>query len=308
MYVGVRRYRPGLGSPQGVFVVGRRDAATGVAASSALSRSGEPNPHCHTGPTVPVDHVLDILSRLSVDAEPELVATRLCELCAEATGMSGAAIMMMSLDRPQVSIGTTNSVSELIEELQYTLGEGPCVDAYEQGAPVLEPDLAEPLVARWTAFSPVAVKAGVRAIFGFPLSVGDLPIGALNLYRDRPGELTANQHADALLLASVAARAIISIEADAAARFVQCRAPGRHELPVRRPPGGRDGLGTARGQRGRCTRPAPGPCLRRQSRHPGARRRRRRAKVSVRRSGRRSMRRTRGRLSTPRRLRAYDHA
>jgi GAF domain-containing protein len=164
---------------------------------------------------VPADHVFEILSRLSVDAEPELVATRLCELCAEATGMSGAALMMVSLDRPQVSIGTTNSVSELIEELQYTLGEGPCLDAYEQRAPVLEPDLAEPLVARWTAFSPVAVSAGVRAIFGFPLSVGDLPIGALNLYRDRPGGLSASQHADALLLASVAARAIISIEADA---------------------------------------------------------------------------------------------
>jgi len=164
---------------------------------------------------VPVDRVLNILARLSVDAEPEQVATRLCELCAEATGMSGAAIMMMSRERAQVSIGTTNSVSELIEELQYTLGEGPCVDAYEQRVPVLEPDLAEPATARWTAFSAPAVNAGVRAVFGFPLSVGDLSLGALNLYRDRPGALTASQHADALLLAGVAARAIIAIEVDA---------------------------------------------------------------------------------------------
>jgi hypothetical protein len=164
---------------------------------------------------VPVDRVLKILARLAVDAEPEQVATRLCELCAEATGMSGAAIMMISHERAQVSIGTTNSVSELIEELQYTLGEGPCVDAYEQRIPVLEPDLAEPATARWTAFSPPAVNAGVRAVFGFPLSVGDLSLGALNLYRDRPGSLTARQHADALLLASVAARAIIAIEVDA---------------------------------------------------------------------------------------------
>ena len=164
---------------------------------------------------MPADHVLEILARLSVDAEPEHVATRLCELCAEATGMSGAAIMMMSHERAQVSIGTTNSVSGLIEELQFTLGEGPCVDAYEQRIPVLEPDLAEPATARWTAFSPPAVNAGVRAVFGFPLSVGDLSLGALNLYRDRPGALTASQHADALLLASVAARAIIAIEVDA---------------------------------------------------------------------------------------------
>ena len=164
---------------------------------------------------MPADHLLEILTRLSVDTEPELVATRLCELCAEATGMTGAAIMMMSRDRSQVSIGTTNSVSELIEDLQYTLGEGPCLDAYERQEPILEPDLADPTVVRWSAFSPVAVGAGVRAIFGFPLAVGELPVGALNLYRDLPGALTATQHADALLLADVAARAIISIEADA---------------------------------------------------------------------------------------------
>jgi hypothetical protein len=46
---------------------------------------------------------------------------------------------------------TTDEVSQLIEELQYTLGEGPCVDAYQQDKVVAEPDLADPVTRRWPA-------------------------------------------------------------------------------------------------------------------------------------------------------------
>ena len=67
---------------------------------------------------------------------------RLCQVCAEATAMSGAGIMLMSGDVPEGSLCTTNEMSDLIEQLQYALGEGPCVDAYRQDWPVLEPDLA----------------------------------------------------------------------------------------------------------------------------------------------------------------------
>ena len=112
-------------------------------------------------------------------------------------GMSGAGIMLMSGDVPSGSVCTTNKVSDLIEQLQYELGEGPCVDAFHQDWPVLEPDLAIPS-SRWPAFSGPAVEAGARAVFGFPLQVGAVRLGALNLYRDRPGPLTDEQHADAL--------------------------------------------------------------------------------------------------------------
>jgi hypothetical protein len=65
------------------------------------------------------------------------------------------------------------------------------------------------------AFTPRAVEAGARAVFGFPLRVGAVRIGALNLYRDRPGPLDDDQHADALVLAGVAARAVLGMQADA---------------------------------------------------------------------------------------------
>lgn len=147
------------------------------------------------------------------DGEPG--AARLCEACARVSMMSGAGIMLMSGEMPVGSVCTTNDVSALIEELQFMLGEGPCVDAHHHARPVLEPDLAEPTTPRWLAFTPPALAAGARAVFGFPLQVGSVRLGALNLYRDRPGPLTDDQHADALVLASVAAGAVLAMQAPA---------------------------------------------------------------------------------------------
>jgi GAF domain-containing protein len=146
---------------------------------------------------------------------PGLATKRLCEVCVELTGVSGAGIMLMSGDVPRGSVCTTNKVSALIEDLQYALGEGPCVDAHNLGRPVLEPDLAEPSTPRWAAFAGPALDAGVRAVFGFPLRVGAVRLGALSLYCDRPGPLTAEQHADALVAADVATHAVLALQANA---------------------------------------------------------------------------------------------
>jgi hypothetical protein len=129
--------------------------------------------------------------------------------------MTGAGIMLMSGGVPHGSLCTTDDVSTLIERLQYDLGEGPCVDAYQLDRPVLEPDLAEPATARWLAFAGPALTAGVRAVFGFPLHVGAVRLGALNLYCDRPGPLGEDQHADALVMAEVAAQTILLLQANA---------------------------------------------------------------------------------------------
>ena len=166
---------------------------------------------------MPADRVTRILARLSSTASDDGTGTgRLCTVAAEVTDMSGAGIMLMVGNEPHTSICTTGGVSELIEELQYTLGEGPCVDAYRFGRPVLEPDLGAPGLARWPAFTQSAVAGGARAVFGFPMSVGSVRLGALNLFRDRPGPLTVEQHTDAAILASVAARAVITMQTGAA--------------------------------------------------------------------------------------------
>ena len=123
--------------------------------------------------------------------------------------------MLMSGEIPRGSLCASDGVSQVIEELQYTLGEGPCVDACREDTVVAEPDLADPVTRRWLAFTPPALQAGARAVFGFPLRVGSVRLGALDLYRDRPGQLSGDQHADALAVADVAARWVLEAQAGA---------------------------------------------------------------------------------------------
>jgi GAF domain len=163
---------------------------------------------------VPEQRRLRILSRL-FDRGANFKTARLCEVCAEVTAMSGAGIMLMFEDAPQGTVCTTNDVSSQLEQLQYTLGEGPCVDAYREDRPVLEPDLANPETKRWLAFTEAAVKIGAKAVFGFPLQVGAVRLGALNLYCDQPGTLGEDQYANALAAASIVAQAVLVLQANA---------------------------------------------------------------------------------------------
>lgn len=139
----------------------------------------------------------------------------LCEVAREVTGLSGAGVMVLRDGVPQASLCTTGPVSSLIEQLQYTLGEGPCIDAHRFGSVVAEPDLAAPAHFRWPAFTPEALDAGARAVFGFPLRIGAVRIGALNVFRDRSGPLSDEQHADGLVMADVIARTILAFQANA---------------------------------------------------------------------------------------------
>jgi hypothetical protein len=164
---------------------------------------------------LPVDRLARLLAQVRSGSDEIPGTRRICEVAAEVTDTSGAGIMLLSGDLPLGSLGSTNPVSELIEELQYTLGEGPCVDAHHLGVAVLEPGLATPVLARWQAFTPLVVAAGVEAVFGFPVRVGAVRLGALDLYRNRPGPLSDDQYADALVMADVAARAILVMQADA---------------------------------------------------------------------------------------------
>lgn len=156
-----------------------------------------------------------ILALLAQPGDAEIGTTRLCAVCAEATETTGAGIMLMAGDVSRGSICTTDSVSALIEQLQYDLGEGPCIDAYRLDVPVMEPDLAEPAEPRWPAFRGSAVAAGARAVFGFPLRAGAVRLGAMNLYNTHAGALTDDQHADALVMATIAAEAVLVLQASA---------------------------------------------------------------------------------------------
>lgn len=91
------------------------------------------------------------------------------------------------------------TVSAELEDLQFTLGQGPGLDA-AAGAPVLVADLAD-AAARWPVFVPAAAELGVRALFALPLRIGAISVGALQAHRATPGQLNADALTDAFTLA-----------------------------------------------------------------------------------------------------------
>jgi hypothetical protein len=142
-------------------------------------------------------------------------SSTLCLECVDALEVTGAGIMLMTASGHRGVLCSSNPGSETVEELQFTLGEGPCVDVYTSGSPVLEPDLTKSGFSRWPTFTPPALAAGVQAIFGFPLRVGPIRLGALDVYNDRPGDLRADQVAEAVHLAEVVTRRVLELQAGA---------------------------------------------------------------------------------------------
>lgn len=128
-----------------------------------------------------------------------------CTAAVAALPVGGAGMSAMSRDRASHPLCSTDSVSQHLEELQLTLGEGPCVDAYVLGSTVLCPDLlAGELQRHWTVFADAALEAGARAVFAFPLQIGAVSPGVLDLYSSSSVELDAEEVADAMAFADAA--------------------------------------------------------------------------------------------------------
>lgn len=111
------------------------------------------------------DRITDLIADLADDRRRGInVGARLCATCVDVIGVTGAGIMLMADGEHRGTFGVSNSVISVIEELQYTLGEGPCIDSFTTGRAVSETDLRRPATNRWPAFSGPAVKAGVAMV------------------------------------------------------------------------------------------------------------------------------------------------
>jgi hypothetical protein len=91
------------------------------------------------------------------------------------------------------------TVGAKLEELQFTLGEGPGPDS-AAGPAVLVPDLAA-MQGHWPAFAPAAAALGVHAVFAWPLRIGAISVGTLVAHRTTAGPLAEEALADAFALA-----------------------------------------------------------------------------------------------------------
>nr|WP_239155145.1 ANTAR domain-containing protein [Streptomyces sp. SID14446] len=141
-----------------------------------------------------------------------------CTAAVAALPVGGAGLSAMSRTTPSHPLCSTDAVSEQLEELQLTLGEGPCVDAFLQGSSVLTPDLLTvELQDRWAVFADAALEAGARAVFALPLQMGAISPGVLDLYADVPTVLDGDELADALAFADLATLLLLDARIDATA-------------------------------------------------------------------------------------------
>src|SRR5689334_8999593 len=119
----------------------------------------------------------------------------------------------MTEDGPSgVVLAATDARARQLEEVQFALHEGPCVEASRSDHPVLHPELTVTGSVRWPRYGAAALDAGVHAIFAFPLQVGAIRIGVLDLYRDTPGHLTAVELADAVPFAAAATVVLLYLQ------------------------------------------------------------------------------------------------
>jgi hypothetical protein len=131
-------------------------------------------------------------------------AGRLCQVCVEVLQVSGAGITVMSGQNVGPVCASNDRVGRL-EELQFSLGEGPCHDAFVTGEAVSEPNLEQRSPELWPHYTRPALDLGACAVFAFPLRVGTTRVGVLTLYEDTVGPLSAEQTADSIVTADVVA-------------------------------------------------------------------------------------------------------
>jgi hypothetical protein len=158
------------------------------------------------------DRLLEIFTLMERHERERPEDFALCAVAAEFMALDGAGVALASDSDDLMSLCTSNNVAGALMNLEMTLHDGPAVDAC-RGNPVEESDLVGALPPRWTMYGPEAVALGARAVFGYPIQIGTVRLGALSLFRASPGPLSAGQSSDGYLMASVLGRAILTTQA-----------------------------------------------------------------------------------------------
>jgi hypothetical protein len=142
---------------------------------------------------------------------------RVCHAVLPVLSASGAGISMMTADGLRGVCVASDPVSQRLDDLQFTFGEGPCMDAFDGRRPVLINDL-DASTTRWPMYAPAAREGGIRAVFAFPLQIGGARLGVLDVFRDDAGPMNAAELTDALLFTDVTVSAILDRRENVSAR------------------------------------------------------------------------------------------
>jgi hypothetical protein len=138
-------------------------------------------------------------------------ADRLCEACVVLLDVDAAAISLIFDGGASGTLGSSSGLARIYDELQFTLGEGPCVEAVSQRIPVLMVDLADPDDSRWPAFGPALLAHDIRAVYALPVVIAGEYVGALDLFRGQPGPFEGERLAGAVAAAEIAGLPLLDL-------------------------------------------------------------------------------------------------
>jgi GAF domain/ANTAR domain len=138
-------------------------------------------------------------------------ADKLCEACVGVLDVDAAAISLFADGSNTGTLGVSSPPARIYDELQFTLGEGPCMDSVRRRAPVLVDDLAASPDVRWAAYAPAMLSRDVHSVFAIPVEVAGQYLAALNLFRSEPGPLAAGQLTLGMAVAEYVAIPILDV-------------------------------------------------------------------------------------------------
>ncbi|MEU8887149.1 ANTAR domain-containing protein [Streptomyces sp. NPDC048442] len=101
--------------------------------------------------------------------------------CAELLDLDGVSVSTRS--HSSELLWYSNELSARLDDLQFTLGEGPSVESTRDGALCLVTDVRRTPHTCWPAFVPAATELGVQSVFAFPLRLGAIRVGSMTGHR-----------------------------------------------------------------------------------------------------------------------------
>jgi GAF domain-containing protein len=152
--------------------------------------------------------LVQLADNLVADFDVVDLLTLLSDRCVQALDVVAAGVMIATPGGSLQVVASSSEAMRTLELFQLQADEGPCVDAYRSGTPVVNQDL-QSATGLWSRFAPLAIAAGFRSTHSLPMRLRGQTIGAINLFRADDGTLSADDVAAAQALADVATIAII---------------------------------------------------------------------------------------------------
>jgi GAF domain-containing protein len=157
-----------------------------------------------------------VLARTFVELADTLVAdfdvvellSLVADRCVEVLEADAAGIILASPHGDLKVIASSNETMRLLELFELQSEQGPCLDCYRSGIPVVNQDLTK-ATDRWPHFAPVALESGFRSVHALPMRLRGTVIGALNMFNVGAGEMLPANLEAAQALADIATIAIL---------------------------------------------------------------------------------------------------